>query len=153
VTYFRNWLTGFRSKFADYLNNQVIDDANQSGNGPRRAAAVHAYAYWFSYIGNVLGTPGRMSGWTYNCIGGTNQIPGDCIWGLGMVDISPQGWEPTVVNATIQDGNYDYLANSIHWAAKPRRLSASRTGCCIDPTTLADRPTARCRSRRMRASV
>ena len=117
MTYFRNWLTGFRSKFTDYLTNQVLDDANQSANGPRRAAAAHAYAYWFSYIGNVLGTPGRMSNWTYNCIGGINEIPGDCIWDLGMVDIAPQGWDPTVVNATIQDGNYDYLTNSIHWAA------------------------------------
>jgi hypothetical protein len=115
MTYFRNWLTGYRSKFTDYLNNQIVDDA--TGGSPRRAAAAHAYAYWFSFIGNVLGTAGKVSGWTYNCIGGVNTIPGDCIWDLGMVDISPQGWDPQVAPNTIQDGNYDYLTNTIHWAS------------------------------------
>jgi hypothetical protein len=115
ITYFRNWLTGLRSKFTDYLNNQVVDDS--TNGSPRRAAAAHAYAYWFSFIGNVLGTSGKVSSWTYNCIGGVNLIPGNCIWDLGSVDISPQGWDPQVAPATIQDGNYDYLTNTIHWAS------------------------------------
>jgi len=118
IAYFRNWLTGYRSRFTDYLNNKILDDT--TGGSPRRAAAAHAYAYWFSFIGNVLGTYAKVTNWTYNCIGGVNQIPGNCIWALGMVDISPQGWDPQVAPSTVQDGNYDYLTNAIHWASNDR---------------------------------
>jgi len=115
MTYFRNWLTGFRSKFTDYLNSQVVDDS--TSGSPRRAAAAHAFAYWHSFIGNVLGMAGKVGNWTYNCTGGRNQIPGNCIWDLGLVDIAPQGWDLQLAPLTIQDGNYDYLTNAIHWAA------------------------------------
>lgn len=116
-TFFRNWLTGYRQALTDYLNNTSIDDINNKpgGNGPLRAGAAHAYAYWFSFIGNVLGTSGHTSGWNYNCTSGRNSIPGNCIWELGWVDISPQGYDPNVASTAIQDGNYDYLTNTIHW--------------------------------------
>jgi hypothetical protein len=116
ITYFRNWLTGYRQKFTDYLNNTVIDDTTGCC-GPLRAAGAHSYSYWFSFIGNMLGTSGHTSGWTYNCISTTNYIPSNCIWDLGLVDISPQGYDPDVAGTAIQDGNYDYLTNSIHWAS------------------------------------
>jgi hypothetical protein len=118
-TFFRNWLTGYRQAFTDYLNNTLIDDINNKpgGNAPLRAAGGHAYAYWFSFIGDVLGTSGHTSGWNYNCISGPNSIPSGCIWELGWVDISPQGYDPNVASTAIQDGNYDYLTNTIHWAS------------------------------------
>jgi hypothetical protein len=118
-TFFRNWATGYRAAFTDYLNEVLIDDINNKpgGNGPLRAGAAHAYAYWFSFIGNVLGTSGHTSGWNYNCISGPNSIPGNCIWELGWVDIAPQGYDPNVASTAIQDGNYDYLTNTIHWAS------------------------------------
>jgi hypothetical protein len=115
ITHFRNWLTGLRTKFTDYLNGTVVDDASGCC-GPLRAAAAHAYAYWFSFIGNILGTPGQMSGWHYNCMSAQNYIPSSCIWDLGWVDISPQGYDQNVAATVIQDGNYDYLTNSIQWS-------------------------------------
>ena len=69
-TYFRNRLTGYRSKFTDYINNIVYDDINNlpGGNYPLRAASLASYYYWHSFIGNVLGAPGHTDaahGWTY----------------------------------------------------------------------------------------
>jgi hypothetical protein len=118
-TFYRNYVSGYRRAFTDYLNNTLIDDINNKpgGNGPLRAGAAHAYAYWFSFIGNVLGTAGHTSGWTYDCIGGPNSIPSNCIWELGYVDISPQGYDPNVAATAIRDGNYDYLTTTIHWAS------------------------------------
>jgi hypothetical protein len=115
-TFFRNWLTGYRATFTDYLNNQVVNDMAGCCS-PSRAAGAHAYAYWFSFLGDVLGTAGHTGGWTYNCISGPNSIPSDCIWELGWVDIAPQGYDPNVASSAIQDGNYDYLTGTIHWAS------------------------------------
>jgi hypothetical protein len=115
LTYFRNWLTGYRQRFTDYLNNKVIDDA-ASCCGPLRAGAAHGYAYWFSFIGNVLGTQGHTSGWVYDAIGGPNTFPPAGIWALGWMDISPQGYDPNVASTAIRDGNFDYVTNSVKWA-------------------------------------
>jgi hypothetical protein len=116
-TFFRNWLTGYRKPFTA-LDGTAINDANGCC-GPLRAAGAHAYAYWFSFIGNVLGAPGQMNGWTYNCIGSLNNIPSSCIWELGYMDISPQGYDPQVAATAIQDGNYDYLNNAQKWITTP----------------------------------
>jgi hypothetical protein len=117
-TFFRNDVSGYRRAFTDYLNNVLIDDINNKpgGNSPLRAGGAHAYAYWFSFVGNVLGTAGHTSGWTYDCIGGPNSIPSQCIWDLGYVDISPQGYDPNTAATAIRDGNYDYLNNAVTWA-------------------------------------
>jgi hypothetical protein len=115
-TFFRNWLTAFRKPFTA-LDGTAVNDATQgSTNGPLRAAGAHAYAYRFSFIGNVLGTAGQMNGWTYNCIASPNNIPSKCIWELGWMDITPQGYDPNVAATAIQDGNFDYLTNTINWA-------------------------------------
>jgi hypothetical protein len=114
MTFFRNYASGFRAPFTA-LDGTYINDA-AGCCGPLRAAAAHAYAYWFSFIGNVLGTPRHMSGWVYNGIGGTNAFPPTAIWMLGWMDISPQGYDPKVASTTIQDGNYDYVNNAVIWA-------------------------------------
>ena len=119
-TYFRNFFKGFRNPFTALDGASINDKTNTpAGVGPLRAAGAHAYAYWMSYIGNVLGgiTPGLMSGWTYNCISSLNNIPSDCIWMLGYMDITPQGYDPHVAATAIRDGNYDYVTNSVVWAA------------------------------------
>ena len=65
-TFFRNYTTGFRAEFTDYLSGVVVNDiAQQSTNGPLRPASAHAYAYWFNFIGNVLGVPGQMGNFIY----------------------------------------------------------------------------------------
>jgi hypothetical protein len=117
-TYFRNYSTGFRAKFTDYLNNQVVDDINQqNANGPLRTAADHAYGYWDSFIGNVLGVPGQMSGFIY---GDADQGAGNWpsqIFMMGWNDLPDQIYDPTTISTAFIDGNYDYLTNSINWAS------------------------------------
>ncbi len=117
MAFFRNYTTGYRARMTDYLNNTVIDDANNQpgGNGLLRAAGAHAFAYWFSFVGNVLGLPGHTSGLVYDGIGGHNAFPPNGIWALGWVDISPQGYDPNVATTAIRHGNYDFVTNSVHW--------------------------------------
>ncbi|MBX4191245.1 MAG: hypothetical protein KW804_00370 [Candidatus Doudnabacteria bacterium] len=117
LTVFRNYLSGFRRTFTA-LDGRVINDS-AGCCGPMRVAATHAYAYWFSFIGNVLGTPGQMNNWTYDCVNPTNDIAGPCIWNLGWMDISPQGNDPFVAPTTIRDGNYDYKNNQQKWITTP----------------------------------
>jgi hypothetical protein len=117
-TFFRNYASGFRAKFTDYLTDTVVNDiSQQSTNGPLRAAGAHAYAYWFSFIGNVLGTADAMTGWVYNAIGALNDIPNQGIWMLGWMDIEPQGYDPNVAATATLDGNFDYVTNAVTWAA------------------------------------
>jgi hypothetical protein len=113
--FFRNYFSGFRKPFTA-LDGTHIDDA-AGCCGPLRAAGAHAYAYWMSYIGNVLGTPGQMSGWTQNCVSSANNIPSKCIWELGYMDIAPRGYDPHVAATAMLDGNYDHVTNSVVWTA------------------------------------
>jgi hypothetical protein len=117
-TFFRNYTTGFRSKFTDYLTGQVVDDINQrSANGPLRTASAHAYAYWFSFIGNLLGISGQMSGFIYGDANqGNGQWPSQ-IYMMGWNDLPNQVYDPTTISTALIDGNYDYLTNSQIWAS------------------------------------
>jgi hypothetical protein len=113
-TFFRNYLSGYRRPFTTLDGTAVNDATNKpAGVAPLRAAAAHAYSYGMSFIGNVLGTPGQMSGWVYNAIGGPNIIPNKGIWALGYMDISPQGYDKGVAATAILDGNFDYVTNSV----------------------------------------
>jgi len=114
-TFFRNYASGYRKPFTT-LDGTYIDDTTGCCR-PLRAVGAQAYAYWFSFIGNVLGASGRTNGWTYNCVGAINFIPNQCIWNLGWMDISPRGYDPNVATTAIQDGNFDYLTNSVTWAS------------------------------------
>jgi hypothetical protein len=134
-TYFRNWLTGYRSKFTDYLNNITYDDINGTPNGccyPLRTVQLAAYYYWHSFIGNVLGTPGHMNGWIYQS--DVFNWPAPAIWSLGGEAndtaygnggdpeiLSQQSSASSCVSSTgdycpaIRHGNYDYLNNAVVW--------------------------------------
>jgi hypothetical protein len=118
ITYFRNYAPGYRKTFAA-LSGHSINDATGCC-GPLRAAGDHTWQYWHSFIGNVLGTPGAMSGWTYNCGPPKTGIPSSCVWDLGIEDRSDgthnYGWDPNVPASAIQDGNYDFLTSSVQWA-------------------------------------
>jgi hypothetical protein len=139
-TYFRNWMTGFRAPFTAQ-DGTLIDDTTGCC-GPQRAIADHAYSYWDSFIGNVAGTPGKMSGWTYRCAtGAADSGCAPAVFNLGWNDTSVAGSladgsmavsYPTQPGNTITgpgclssgsncapilDGNYDYLTNSIRWAS------------------------------------
>ncbi len=110
-TYFRNRLSGFRAPFVDQ-NSVTINDRLDlpGGNGPLRCGGPSAFSYWMSYVGNVLGTPGAMTGWSYE----SNANADKGIWALGWENHSTI-FDPdtTLASRTLRDLNYDYLTNSI----------------------------------------
>lgn len=123
MTYFRNWLSGVRASFVNSIayggNGATVDDANNlpGGNLPLRCGAGGQYSNWFSYVGNVLGRSGAMSGWVYN----DNTAVSKCVWAMGWDFIYP---DPQCINTSfagvfIRDGNYDFVTNSQKFEITP----------------------------------
>jgi hypothetical protein len=122
LTVFRNVLSGQRRSF--------ISDA-----GNPRAVGL-AWGSWYdTFIGNVLGRSGQMSGWHLtdpimncdanggNCVGGVNG-PGvrPDVWVLGYDAVNSRYQEqadPKTLSTVIRDGNYDFLTNAQHWYNTP----------------------------------
>jgi hypothetical protein len=96
-TYFRNHLSGQRRSFTD--------------EAPRRCAGLMAYSYWMSFVGNVLGRPGQMSGWVYE----TQNSGVAAIWMLGWDSFAPYPVDPNLIALTYRHGNFDYLTNTQKW--------------------------------------
>jgi hypothetical protein len=107
-TFFRNHLRGVRAPFVNQQGGATVDDANQTGNGPKRTAGLMAYTYWMSFVGNVLGAPGQMSGWVYETTF-TDGTPG--IWMLGWDNVT----DTKVTTTAIRHGNFDYVTNTVKW--------------------------------------
>jgi hypothetical protein len=121
MTYFRNYFTGQRGSWTG-------TDANA------RTAGVSSWAKSFSFIGNVLGRKGQMSGWNYtdpmmgcdvngnNCVGGVNgSWGGPNVWQIGYDATNQwtQSAEQGALTTVIRDGNYDFLTNSQRWHNTP----------------------------------
>src|SRR5262249_54904096 len=105
VTFFRNWASGKRRDFADNSTYCIV-----------RTAGLSYGARWMSFIGNVLGRPGQMSGWNLadpsmkcdstggNCKGGgtAGNWQNQDIWMLGY---DPERWnmvpDPLVLSTVI----------------------------------------------------
>ncbi len=100
-TVFRNYLRGFRRDFED----------TSTRHGPHRAAGATYYSYWHSFIGNVLGIPGKMAGWVYE----SGALTTPAIFKLGWDDWPPYPVDARVAATTVRHGNYDYLTNSVKW--------------------------------------
>ncbi len=100
-TVFRNHLRGVRKDFSD----------GTATNGPKRCAGATYYSYWHSFIGNVLGAPGQMTGWVYE----SGDLDTPSIYKLGWDDWAPYPVDPKVTQTAVRHGNYDYLTNSVHW--------------------------------------
>jgi hypothetical protein len=105
ITFFRNWLSGQRKSFTDAANI--------------RAAGLAYGSWWFSFIGNVLGRAGQMSGWVYEdpAMAGNNANWRDkVIWKFGY---DPERWgmyaDPLTLSTAIRHGNFDYVNNTIKW--------------------------------------
>jgi len=96
-TIFRNHLSGKRRSFTD--------------GGPKRCGGATFYSYWHSFVGNVLGLSGQMTGWVYE----SDSINGDAIWKLGWDDWSPYPIDAQVAATTWRHGNFDYVTNSVKW--------------------------------------
>jgi hypothetical protein len=118
LTFFRNWLSGQRRDFTDGVNVRTVGLAYGS--------------WWDSFIGNILGRPGQMSGWHYtdpgmscdangnNCTGNNANWSGRAIWRFGY---DPERWgmypDPKTLSTVIRDGNYDFLTKSQRWHNTP----------------------------------
>ena len=119
-TFFRNYATGLRARFTDYISGLVIDDAEHlpGRNGPLRAAGAMAYTYWMAFVGNVLGTPGvttAANGWVLN--GSFAGSQAGSIWLLGWQGQPPYESDTNTTTFTFRHGNYDYYRNSVQWAS------------------------------------
>jgi hypothetical protein len=115
-TVFRNHFSGFRRSFAGLGNGRTIGLAYGS--------------YWHSFLGNVQGLPGQMSGWTYeNLASGPPGSPWGNqpnIWKLGYEAIHwEQAADTKVQQTTIREGNFNYVTNQVHWSGAPLTLPSS----------------------------
>ncbi len=110
-TVFRNHLSGYRRDFA--------------GMGNARAGGLMFGSWWHSFLGNVMGSQGRTSGWIYEDPGTPWQSDAS-IWKLGY---DPGHWsqdpDPKVRSTVLREGNYDYVSNQVHWDTSPQTLPPS----------------------------
>ncbi len=104
-TVFRNHLSGFRRSFPGLSN--------------ARAGGLMYGSWWHSFVGNVMGTAGRMDGWGY-------ESGEKAIWRLGY---DPTHWEqdpdPKVRSTVLREGNFDYVTNEVRWDSAAQTLPAS----------------------------
>ncbi|MFT3916899.1 MAG: hypothetical protein QM704_23290 [Anaeromyxobacteraceae bacterium] len=114
MTVFRNWLRGTRSTFTNPDTGHTITDLGGDQAGPRRCAGAQAYSYWMSYVGNVLGAAGEMSGWVYEGRG-TDAGSTPSIFLLGWDDKNPYHEDTKVFDTAIRDGNWDWLRSTQAW--------------------------------------
>lgn len=125
MTFFRNWITGTRTKF--------------TGETGARCGGGAMFSYYMSYVGNVLGKSGQMTGWTYvdarmgcdgggaNCVGSptsgwTNSLfwNDKSIWKIGY---DPERWpcnpDTKTLSTLIRDGNWDFVTSSQQFHTNP----------------------------------
>jgi len=110
ITVFRNHFTGKRRSI---LPLALTDAAN------RHAIGIMGGHWWYSFVGNVLGTSGQnplpFTSFQYE---ESYPWPDDPIpmWKLGY----DQYWgatsaDPKVLSTVIRGGNFDYATSSVHW--------------------------------------
>jgi hypothetical protein len=105
-TFFRNHATGKRRSYAD------VDS--------RRAIGLMYGHYYYSFVGNVLGTadqsPAPHGGFAYEDAWPWRPDPVG-LWRLGY---TPKDWnappDPRVVGTTHRHGNFDYASGAVRWA-------------------------------------
>jgi hypothetical protein len=105
-TFFRNHAVGKRRSYPDVDN--------------RRAIGLMRGHYYYSFVGNVLGTASESaapySGFVYEDLWPWKADPVG-LWRLGY---TPKNWdeepEARVVATTHRHGNFDYATGAVHWA-------------------------------------
>ena len=111
ITVFRNHLTGKRRSVRPL---QLSDRSN------RRAVGLTTGHWWYSFIGNVLGTPGQSAGQGRRFVYEAARFDDESIvpmWQLGYngEDFSaPQ--DGNVVSTTLRHGNFDYVTRAVAWS-------------------------------------
>ena len=99
MTVLRNHLSGFRRDYP--------------GTSNARTAGLNYGSWWHSFVGNVLGVSGAMTGWGYE-----NSFPWNSkyIWELGYQSGQwDQAADPKVLSTVLRGGNFDYVTNTVHW--------------------------------------
>ena len=129
ITYLRNWLSGVRHSFVNPETGHTVNDATQPSDGPRRGAGPMSYSYWTTFIGNVLGTKGQMTGWIYQ--GDVTASP--AVWAPGWGDADASGvWhvDQQMTNSAfpghiIRNGNWDWASSLQKWDVTPAAIPNS----------------------------
>jgi hypothetical protein len=106
ITYFRNHATGRRRSYPDIAS--------------RRAIGLMYGHYDYSFVGNVLGTPGQDPA-PYGRFAYEDSWPWGAdpvgMWRLGY---TPKDWsapaDPRVVATVHRHANFDYATGTVHWA-------------------------------------
>jgi hypothetical protein len=111
---FRNHFTGLRRSASPLV---LVDVDN------RRAVGLQTAAWWFSFVGNVLGFANMplMSGQDkFVANADPSNLNADdgavYMWQIGYEEGTfPNTADPLVVARTYRDGNYDYVSNAVSW--------------------------------------
>jgi len=129
-TFFRNHATGKRRSYAD-INS-------------RRAIGLMYGHYWYSFVGNVLGTPDQQpapySGFAYEDLYPWENDPIG-LWRLGY---TPQDWkappDARVVSTTHRHANFDYATNAVQWAGGFEQALPNSFYLSAKPAFFGDNP-------------
>jgi len=121
ITVLRNHLTGRRRSLPPLLISDL---------GNRRAIGLAEGHWWYTFIGNVLGTAGQSpapySSFTYENIKLPWTDDPTPMWRLGY---NPDDWnappDPKVLSTTVRDGNFDFVTNAVHWDNPPQSIPNS----------------------------
>jgi hypothetical protein len=131
--YFRNHLSG-------YVRNHGLTVANNL-----RAGGLNYGGWWHSFVGNVMGRSGAMSGWIYEQLG-TNPDPDPYggnppIWKFGYQSGQwDQHADPTVLSTVQRDGNFDYQTNTQRWHGIGGTVGKGTTKNLPDSLYLTSKP-------------
>jgi hypothetical protein len=131
--------TGSGGTLSVSVGNSTINDAVQTGNGPRRCAGSTAYSYWMSFVGNVLGVQGQMNGFIYDSTG-TMSMSTPAIWLLGWDDEVPQPYDPQTAATTVREGNWDWLQSKQTWNTVPAQTLANSMYLSGKPSFFGSNP-------------
>jgi len=120
ITVFRNHLTAKRRSVAPLL---LIDAQN-----PRAIGLMEGHK-WYSFVGNVLGTPNQipapLQSYTYDAPFPWRDDPVG-LWRLGY---NPENWnvapDVKVTGTVVREGNYDYATNQVRWGNGPLQVPDS----------------------------
>jgi hypothetical protein len=138
ITHFRNWYTGHREPFVSPITGGTYNDktdvnsggASPGPNGLKRCAATQSFGYAHSFVSNVLGFPGLMSGWALE---GSTIFDDKRVYMPGWAPTAARtAQDPNVKNASfwgaiLRDGNFDYLTNKVLWHGLGGTASATHT--------------------------
>jgi hypothetical protein len=101
--------------YTTYFRNQMIGkNRNFPSSGPYRAAGLTQYNWWYSFVGNVLGTP------TGTGIFSAGYETDGVTWANSVWTMCYQHSDGTLdggkcMSTQLRDGNYDYVSKEVHW--------------------------------------